>query len=84
LTTSEYPPTSEELKNIENFKKGGNLFLKTTNDIIVAFKEMPLAMKQLIPVMFFPWYAYVLLLAVFDFSTFLITLWNLRPKHYFF
>ena len=57
FTTSEYPPTSEELKNIENFKKGGNLFIKTTNDIIVAFKEMPLAMKQLIPVMFFPWYA---------------------------
>ena len=57
FTTSEYPPTSEELKNIENFKKGGNLLIKTTNDIIVAFKEMPLAMKQLIPVMFFPWYA---------------------------
>ena len=56
FTTSEYPPTPEELKNIENFKKGGNLLIKTTNDIIVAFKEMPLAMKQLIPVMFFPWY----------------------------
>ena len=57
FTTSEYPPTTEELKNIENYKKDGNLFTKTTNDIIVAFKEMPLAMKQLIPVMFFPWYA---------------------------
>ena len=26
-------------------------------DIVVAFKEMPKTMKQLIPVMFFPWYA---------------------------
>ena len=31
--------------------------LKTFNDIGVAFKEMPLQMKQLIPVMFFPWFA---------------------------
>jgi len=57
LTTSEYPPTPEELNVIENSKKGENLVVKIIMDIGVAIKEMPLAMKQLIPVMFFPWYA---------------------------
>ena len=57
LTTSEYPPTTEELNAIENSKKGENLVVKIVMDIGVAIKEMPLAMKQLIPVMFFPWYA---------------------------
>ena len=57
LTTSEYPPTPEELEVIEKSKKGENLIIKTIKDIIAAFKEMPLAMTQLIPVMFFPWYA---------------------------
>ena len=57
LTTSEYPPNSEELNAIENSKKGENLVVKIIMDIGVAIKEMPLAMKQLIPVMFFPWYA---------------------------
>ena len=57
LTTSEYPPTPEELNAIENSKKGENLVVKIVMDIGVAIKEMPLAMKQLIPVMFFPWYA---------------------------
>ncbi len=57
LTTSEYPPTPEELRAIEKSKKGDNLIIKIVKDIGVAFKEMPLAMKQLIPVMFFPWYA---------------------------
>ena len=57
LTTSEYPPTQEELNAIENSKKGENLVVKIIMDIGVAIKEMPLAMKQLIPVMFFPWYA---------------------------
>ena len=57
LTTSEYPPTPEELNAIENSKKGENLVVKIIMDIGVAIKEMPLAMKQLIPVMFFPWYA---------------------------
>ena len=57
LTTSEYPPNPEELNAIENSKKGENLIVKIIMDIGVAIKEMPLAMKQLIPVMFFPWYA---------------------------
>jgi maltose/moltooligosaccharide transporter len=57
FTTSEYPPTPEELNVIENSKKGENLVVKIIMDIGVAIKEMPLAMKQLIPVMFFPWYA---------------------------
>ena len=57
FTTSEYPPNPEELNAIENSKKGENLVVKIIMDIGVAIKEMPLAMKQLIPVMFFPWYA---------------------------
>ena len=57
FTTSEYPPSKEELKILESSRKKGNILLKTFNDIVVAFKEMPLQMKQLIPVMFFPWFA---------------------------
>ncbi len=57
FTTSEYPPSKEELKLLESSRKKGNILLKTFNDIVVAFKEMPLQMKQLIPVMFFPWFA---------------------------
>ena len=45
------------MKLIEYSRKEGNILLKTFNDIVVAFKEMPLQMKQLIPVMFFPWFA---------------------------
>ena len=57
LTTTEYPPTEEELKKIEAEKEKGNLFKRTLQEIGVAIKEMPKTMKQLIPVMFFPWYA---------------------------
>ena len=57
LTTTEYPPTEEELKKIEAEKEKGNLFKRTIQEIGVAIKEMPKTMKQLIPVMFFPWYA---------------------------
>ena len=57
LTTSEYPPTAEELKIIEASKKEGNIVLRTFKDIWLALKDMPLSMRQLIPVMFFPWYA---------------------------
>ena len=57
FTTSEYPPTSEEIKAIKFAKSKENLVVKTFREIIIAFKEMPLPMKQLIPVMFFPWYA---------------------------
>ena len=57
LTTSEYPPSKEELKLLESSRKKENILIKTFKDIILAFKQMPLQMKQLIPVMFFPWYA---------------------------
>jgi maltose/moltooligosaccharide transporter len=57
LTTSEYPPSAEELQEVEAVKKAENIILKTIKDIVSALKEMPLTMKQLIPVMFFPWYA---------------------------
>ena len=57
LFTKEYPPTREELEKIKAAKKEGNLIVKTFKEIVIAIKEMPLPMKQLIPVMFFPWYA---------------------------
>ena len=57
FTTSEYPPTSDELKRIKEEKMKDNIIYRILKDIVVAFKEMPKTMKQLIPVMFFPWYA---------------------------
>ena len=57
FTTSEYPPSKEEMKLLESSRKKGNILLKTFNDIVIAFKDMPIQMKQLIPVMFFPWFA---------------------------
>jgi maltose/moltooligosaccharide transporter len=57
FTTSEYPPSEKELEKIKASRKEGNVVLKIMKDIRVAFKEMPLPMKQLMPVMFFPWYA---------------------------
>ena len=57
LTTSEYPPSEKELEEIQKAKAQGNVISRTVNDIVEAFKIMPLTMKQLIPVMFFPWYA---------------------------
>ncbi|TCP28613.1 maltose/moltooligosaccharide transporter [Tenacibaculum skagerrakense] len=57
FTTKEYPPSEEELAIIALQKKEGNILSRTIKDIYVAFKEMPLAMKQLIPVKFFTWYA---------------------------
>ena len=57
FTTSEYPPSKEELKLLESSRKKENILINTLEDIVLAFKEMPLQMKQLIPVMFFPWYA---------------------------
>ena len=57
LTTSEYPPSHKELEEINRLKNQGNVISRTVREIVEAFKVMPLAMKQLIPVMFFPWYA---------------------------
>ena len=57
LTTSEYPPTEEELAVINVNKAKGNTFLRTLIEIKEAFMKMPKTMRQLIPVMFFSWYA---------------------------
>ena len=57
LTTSEYPPTEEELAVIKANKAKGNAFLRSLNDIKASFVKMPKTMRQLIPVMFFSWYA---------------------------
>ena len=57
FTTSEYPPSSKELEEINKSKEEGSVISRTLKDIVEAFKVMPLPMKQLIPVMFFPWYA---------------------------
>ena len=57
MTTKEYPPTEEELKQLEAEKAKGNVISRTYNDIVEAMKVMPLTMKQLIPVKFFTWYA---------------------------
>ena len=57
LTTSEYPPTEEELAVINANKAKGNAFSRTLKEIKEAFMKMPKTMRQLIPVMFFSWYA---------------------------
>ncbi|MFT6810570.1 MAG: maltose/moltooligosaccharide transporter [Saprospiraceae bacterium] len=57
FTTKEYPPTAEELIALKVEKEKGNIISRTWNDIVAALKDMPLTMKQLIPVMFFTWYA---------------------------
>lgn len=57
FTTKEYPPTEEELIKLNEEKSKGNVIIRTIKDITLAIKEMPLQMKQLIPVMFFSWYA---------------------------
>ncbi|MBN09605.1 MAG: MFS transporter [Flavobacteriaceae bacterium] len=57
LTTSEYPPTEEEIAQIKLQKSKGSLIKRITNEIVHAIKKMPKPMIQLIPVMFFPWFA---------------------------
>lgn len=57
LTTKEYPPTNKELAEMQIEKQKGNIVYRVFNDIATAFREMPLTMKQLIPVKFFTWYA---------------------------
>lgn len=57
LTTKEYPPTANEIEIIRLHKTKSNVFIRTFNDIAIAVKDMPLTMKQLIPVQFFTWYA---------------------------
>lgn len=53
-TTKEIPITEEE---VEEIKKSPMGFASTFKDIGSAIKEMPLTMKQMIPMMFFTWYA---------------------------
>ncbi len=57
FTTKEYPPTEEELQQLKAAKEKGNIITRTWNEIVEAIKEMPLVMKQLIPVKLFSWYA---------------------------
>ncbi len=57
LTTKEYPPTEQELHTMQREKEKGNVISRTFTDIAEAFKTMPLTMRQLIPMMFFTWYA---------------------------
>ncbi|MFY7900219.1 MAG: MFS transporter [Chitinophagaceae bacterium] len=53
-TTKEIPLTNEEKRHIQNAPSG---FLNTFKEIVEAFTQMPIAMKQMIPMMFFSWYA---------------------------
>lgn len=57
MTTKEYPPTPEELQKLKEEKAKGNIIGRTFTEIWISMKEMPLTMKQLIPVKFFTWYA---------------------------
>ncbi len=57
FTTKEYPPTAAEEKALIAKKKEGSIITRTLKEIGIAFKEMPLVMRQLIPVKFFTWYA---------------------------
>ena len=57
FTTKEYPPTVQQLEEIKKDKEKGGFFKRAILGIIVALKNMPLTMKQLIPVKFFTWYA---------------------------
>ncbi len=57
FTTSEYPPSPEDLVRMEEEKAKGNVLIRTYRDVVAAMKVMPLTMKQLIPVKFFTWYA---------------------------
>ena len=53
-TTKEYPLTEDEKQKIRSSAKG---FGATFKEIGAAVTEMPLVMKQMIPMMFFSWYA---------------------------
>lgn len=57
FTTKEYPPSEEELAKIRAEKLKGNVVKRTYKEIKEAILEMPLTMKQLIPVQFFTWFA---------------------------
>jgi maltose/moltooligosaccharide transporter len=54
ITTKEIPLTAEEINQIQNAPKG---FSVRVAEIGKAIAEMPVVMKQMIPMMFFSWYA---------------------------
>ncbi|MFK7785316.1 MAG: MFS transporter [Crocinitomicaceae bacterium] len=56
LTTKEHPPTEEELAKIRAEREKGSVLKRTFHEVKIAFKEMPLTMKYLIPVQFFTWF----------------------------
>ena len=56
LTTKEYPPSEDELAFIKASKASGNVIARTLKEIKLAVLEMPLTMKQLIPVQFLTWF----------------------------
>jgi maltose/moltooligosaccharide transporter len=56
FTTKEIPPSTEELEELLE-KKKIPVVQRTFTEIKEAFTNMPLTMKQLIPVKFFTWYA---------------------------
>lgn len=56
FTTKEIPPSPEELEELLE-KKKTPVVQRTFTEIKEAFINMPLTMKQLIPVKFFTWYA---------------------------
>jgi len=56
FTTSEYPPTEEELKAMKEEKAKGNVVQRTLVEIRNSFREMPPTMKQLVPVQFMTWF----------------------------
>jgi len=56
LTTKPYPPSPEELERIREENAKGNIIMQTLVEIKDAIKEMPLTMKQLIPVQFLTWF----------------------------
>lgn len=57
FTTSEIPPTKKEEIKLKEEKEKGKIVQRTWKDIVGALSHMPKPMKQLIPVMFFSWYA---------------------------
>ena len=78
LTTKEYPPTELELSKIEEDKAKGNLINRTLLEIFISLREMPKTMRQLIPVMFFPWYA---MFCYWQYITSALSLSQIRKKH---
>jgi maltose/moltooligosaccharide transporter len=57
FTTKEYAPSAEELQVLKLEKEKNSIIKRTYTEIQSAIIQMPKAMKQLIPVQFFTWYA---------------------------